>query len=358
MDKVAQRDRLFEMMMGYQAVWILDVGLRSALLRELAEHPEGISEERIVTALGYDPAYVRTWLRAAYAYEIVEFENGSYKLAPHLAELLLDASEPLYLGGRIGFFASLYEDFRAFPARLADGKPFWRKDHDPALLRGIMETSKPDFRIMTDRVFPQADGLIERLTAGGTILDLGCGAGFGVAHFAATYPAATVVGVDPEPAQLELARGNVAAAGVEGRVTLQEGDARLLGNEVPFDLIVMNISLHETGGHDDWKNVLVRVRRALRPRGWLLVSELPYPGTVEEYRGSPAYKLLAGVQFHEILTRCGMITIPQLAELLRSADFGMIRRVDQPNPTRIMFLAQKKENQSAMPPTKRVGGAA
>jgi len=85
----------------------------------------------------------------------------------------------------------------------------------------------------------------------------------------------------------------------------------------------------------------VRVRRALKPGGWLLVSELPYPGTVEEYRSSPAYKLLAGVQFHEILTRCGMIEIPQLAELLRSADFGMIRRVDQPNPTRIMFLAQK-----------------
>ena len=356
MDKVAQRDRLFGFMMGYQALWILDVGLRSALIRELAEHPEGITEERIVTALGYDPAYVRVWLRAAYAYDILEFDGTSYKLDPTLAELLLNPSDPLYLGGRINLFAAFFEDFRVFPARLADGKPFWRKDHDPAVLRGIMETCKPDFRIMTDIVIPQAGGLAERLAAGGTILDLGCGAGFGVAHLAKTYPAARVIGVDPEPAQLELAKANI--AGLEDRVSLQEGDAKLLGNELLFDLVVMNVSLHETGGPDDWKNVLVRVRRALQPGGWLLVSELPYPGTVEEYRSSPAYKLLAGVQFHEILTRCGMIEIPQLAELLRHADFSFIRRVEQPNPTRIMFLAQKKETPSAIPPTQPAGGAA
>src|SRR5262249_8281152 len=158
---------------------------------------------------------------------------------------------------------------------------------------------------------------------------------------ATTYPAARVVGIDPEPQQLELARANAAAAGVEARVTLQQSDARTLESVAEFDLVVMNVSLHETGGHDDWRNVLAHLRRALVPAGWLLLSELPYPGTVEEYRSSPAYKLLAGVVFHEVLTRCGMITIPELAELLRAAQFGMIRRVDQPNPTRIMFLAQK-----------------
>jgi ubiquinone/menaquinone biosynthesis C-methylase UbiE len=338
--KVAQRDRIFGFMMGYQALWILDVGLKSGVIAALAEAPEGVGEEALAAQLGQDPDYLRTWLRAAYAYELLDFEpDRGYRLPDGLAPVLLDPADPLYVGGRIQFFAALHEDFRAFPDRLKDGRPFWRADHDPALLRGIMETSKPDFPIMTERVIPQEPALERRLAAGGEILDLGCGAGFGLVHLARRYPKARLLGIDPEPQQLELARAQVDQAGLEPRVRLEQGDARHLDQPARFDLVVMNIALHETGGEADYRDVLARVRRALRPGGWLLVSELPYPGTVEEYRSQPAYKLMAGVQFHEILTRCGMITIPHLEELLREAGFAPVRKVDQPSPTRVMFLA-------------------
>lgn len=35
-----------------------------------------------------------------------------------------------------------------------------------------------------------------------------------------------------------------------------------------------------------------------------------------------------------------MITMPELHELLDGAGFRRIRRVEQPNPTRIMYLAE------------------
>lgn len=34
------------------------------------------------------------------------------------------------------------------------------------------------------------------------------------------------------------------------------------------------------------------------------------------------------------------ITVPELRELLERAGFRSVRRVDQPNPTRIMYLAE------------------
>ncbi len=36
-----------------------------------------------------------------------------------------------------------------------------------------------------------------------------------------------------------------------------------------------------------------------------------------------------------------MITIPELRELLEHAGFRAVRPVTQPNPTRIMYLAEK-----------------
>jgi len=66
----------------------------------------------------------------------------------------------------------------------------------------------------------------------------------------------------------------------------------------------MSITLHETGGTDEYRNVLTRVNRALKPGGTLLVAELPYPDSPEAYRTKPAYRMLAGVQLHESLVGC------------------------------------------------------
>jgi predicted O-methyltransferase YrrM len=147
------------------------------------------------------------------------------------------------------------------------------------------------------------------------------------------------LGLEVDPPMLELAARNLAEAGVGERVRVEATSALAMELAGAFDLAVMNIALHETGERPQWEEVLRRVRRALRPDGTLLVSELPYPGTIEEYREHPAYRLLAGVQHHEVLVGCGMITIPELRGLLDGAGFRNVRRVDQPNPTRVMYLA-------------------
>lgn len=103
----------------------------------------------------------------------------------------------------------------------------------------------------------------------------------------------------------------------------------------------MNVTLHETGGWDDYENVLTRVRRALRLGGTVVVAELPYPDSPAEYRQSPVYQLYAGVQLHEALVGCGMITQGQLRELLVGAGFDEVRVAEQSMPTRFVMLAGK-----------------
>lgn len=73
----------------------------------------------------------------------------------------------------------------------------------------------------------------------------------------------------------------------------------------------------------------------------MAVSELPYPDSPGEYRDAPVYKALAGVQLHEALVGCGMITQGQLGELLAEAGFANVRVAEQPLPTRFVMLAEK-----------------
>jgi SAM-dependent methyltransferase len=334
--------KVFGYLGGFQGTWVTAIGRRAGLFQAVHDAGGGVTPDALARALGYEPRYVRVWCRAAYAYELLDFDPAEgFRLAPHMAALLLDPRDPQYLGGRVEISVAFGEDFAAFPARLADGAPFPRKDHAPELVRGIMETTKPDFAIMSEIVLPHAPAVLARLEAGGEILDVGCGAAYGLVHMSRRFPSVRGLGLEVDPPMLELAAKSLAEAGAGDRIRVEPTSALAMTFDGRFDLAVMNIALHETGERPEWEEVLRRVHRALRPGGALLIAELPYPARIEEYREQPAYRMLAGIQHHEVLVGCGMITIPELAELLAGAGFRPVRRIDQPNPTRIMYLAER-----------------
>jgi hypothetical protein len=55
-------------------------------------------------------------------------------------ELLLDPSDPQFIGGRIQFYTALYEDFHAFPSYLQSGSVWPRSAHDPWLMLGSKQS--------------------------------------------------------------------------------------------------------------------------------------------------------------------------------------------------------------------------
>jgi len=340
-DKQAQRQKLLDYLVGFQATWIAHIGRRAGLFAALAEAGSGVQVAELAARLGVSPRYLAVWCRAAYACELLDYEPArGYRLAPHMAALLLDPTDPLYLGGRLDFYVAIGEDFAAFADRLEDGAIFPRAEHNPGLLRALQEMTKPDFQIMGDVVLPQAPAIAARLEAGGRALDVGCGAGYGVVYFARRFPRASVVGVEQDASMLALARETVAASGVADRAAVQEGDARALAFDREFDLVYLNVALHETGGPAEYARTLQGCYRALQPGGGVLVSEMPYPDDVRAYR-TPVNRLLAGVQHHEALVGCGEITIDELRQLLEAAGFARVRRCDQPNPLRVMYLAER-----------------
>jgi ubiquinone/menaquinone biosynthesis C-methylase UbiE len=340
-DRASQWQKMFDYLLGYQAVWVVDVGLKSGLLAAIAER-EPVSEAALREAMGFDPRYLSVWCRAAYAYELVEGDEASgYRLAPHLREILLEPGDPQFLGGRLQFYAALYEDFKAFPTYLKAGGSWSRAEHDPWLLEALGNMTKPDAAMIAQAVLPQSPATLRRLEAeGGRVLDVGAGTGYAVIEYARRFPKAHVAGIESDEAMAKLGQQAVIGSGLPN-AELWQGDANRLEAREEYDLVTMNVALHETGGPAEWRNVLRRVHTALKPGGTLIVSELPYPDELAAYREQPVYKALAGVQFHETLVGCGAITQHTLAELLRGAGFANARVADQPVATRFVMLAEK-----------------
>ena len=267
--------------------------------------------------------------------------NGRYRLASGMAIVLLDEAHPLYMGGRYLFAAATYEDTLVYPDALAAPRVRSRSESDPLVLEAMRTSSGPDVTMLVEHVLPQMPELVEVLVGGGVILEVGCGAGRLCMALARTFPASRVVGLELDSVSAEQARSAAREAGLQERVEVKQADANQLADHGVYDLVVMSRSLHEVGGPDEHLSVLRRSKDALRPGGWVVVSELPYPDNEADYRDNPDHRRLAGAQLHEAIVGCAMITQSQLPALLRRAGYEDVRVVDQPRSSRIVSIGRR-----------------
>ena len=98
-------------------------------------------------------------------------------------------------------------------------------------------------------------------------IDLGCGTGVLARLLAAQ--GIDVIGVDPDPDMLRVARDGSATAGLPGALEWRHGDSRILDPE-SADLAIMCGHVAQVFTSEDaWHGVLVDLARALRPGGVL-----------------------------------------------------------------------------------------
>jgi SAM-dependent methyltransferase len=340
-EKDDQWERILGSILGNHAAWIIDIGLRAGLISAIGDR-DGVTTDELASSLGFDPSATGAWARAAFAYSILDWsEEHGYRLPASLYAILLDPTDPQYLGGRVQFYTALYEDFKVFPAFLKSGELWPRSAHDPWLLVALANLSKPDGVMITSHALPAVPKAEAALRQGGALLDIGSGAGRHLIHYATAYPTARIVGLEPDDSSNDLARHEIMGAGLGERVSVETRDANDLDAREMFDVVILNITLHETGGPADWANILRRVAVALRPGGSVVVSELPYPDSIADYRSDAVYRMLAGVQLHETVVGCGAITKGRLVELLREAGFADVRVVDQPMKTRYVVVGER-----------------
>src|SRR6266702_1815393 len=227
--------RIFDAALGFMELLTLYTGERLGLYATLAATGPATSEELAARA-SISERYAREWLEQQAVAGFLDVDDPAapggerrYSISSAHAAVLVDRDSPFYLAHFPRFVPGIGAQAPAVvEAFRTGGGVLWsdfgadvieaRCDDNRGWLLGALGT----------RYLPGVPDVHARLGAEprARVLDAACGVGWAAIGIATACPNATVVGIDPDPSSIALARNNAAEHGVADRVRFEARDAR------------------------------------------------------------------------------------------------------------------------------------
>ncbi len=260
----------------------MGIGYKNRIFDTFENLNKPVTIKQIVAASGLNERYLREWLGIMVTGRIIEFSlspggEDSYFLPPEHAAFLTRNSGSNNLGVytqeiplltscameavNIGFQTgegipfSQYPDFQQFMGELADAK------HKQVLIADFL---------------PSVDNgnLVERLTEGIRVCDLGCGEGVALNLMANAFPKSTFTGIDNHEAALCEGRKDAREQGLSNVVFKNIDAAAIYGNNEfleKFDYVCAFDAIHDQSHPLE---VLKGIRYMLAPDGMFSMIDI------------------------------------------------------------------------------------
>ena len=247
------------------------LGDRLGLYKALADGGPATSAE-LAARTGTFERNVREWLAAQAAAGYVDYDSkgGKFQLSPEQEMVFANDGGPAYMAGGFEILASAFIDEPKIADSFKSGRGLGWHEHCPCLFSGTERFFRPGYNAnLVSTWIPALGDVEEKLKAGISVADIGCGHGASTLLMARAYPNSRFTGFDYHAPSIERARAAASAAGLAGQVRFEVASAQNFPGD-GYGLATIFDALHDMG---DPVGAARHIRAALAPDGvWMLVE--------------------------------------------------------------------------------------
>ena len=240
-----------------------------------------LTVEQLADKTGLSSRYVREWLGSMATAHYVEYDAAanSYLLTPEYAAALADEDSPFFICGYFQMAQAAVTVAPQVAEAFKTGKGVTQSEYPSSFFEAAERNSRTRYlHKLLRKWIPAMPQVVERLKAGGTAADIGCGGGRAAIMIAQAFPAARLMGYDIHAESIERARRNAEAEGVADRVSFEALD----GAQLPagkFDFVSTFDVVHDAV---DPIGLMTAIRRSLKDDGTYMVQEVNVSDKLEE----------------------------------------------------------------------------
>lgn len=330
---------------GFGGVMV-SLGHKSGLYKAM-QGAGPLTAHQVAERAGCAERYVREWLNSQAAGGYVRYNAGedTYELPPEQAMVLADEDSPVFIPPAWDVPASVWYDEETLLQAFRSGEGVAWGEHHHRLFCGSAAFFKSPYRANLVPVWlPALDGVVEKLEAGASVADVGCGHGHSTLFMAEAFPNSRFIGFDAHPASIDAARRNAERAGVADRVRFEVAKAGAFPGE-GYDLVCYFDCLHDMG---DPIEAARHTARTLAPDGTVMLVEPFAHDRVEDNLNTIGRLFYCGsttICCPHSLSEEGQMALGaqagerRMADVFRQAGFGSFHRATE-NPFNIVYEAR------------------
>jgi SAM-dependent methyltransferase len=338
---------VFTKLEGAVTTGMIHLGDKLGLYAAMRAAEEPLHSDELARRTGLHERWVREWAYNQAAARIIDCDDDErFSLSEEAAAVLATPDHPAYGMGMFHRFPNTMDTLRAMPESFRTGLGYDYDSHGPEAAVGIERSFEPWNRTnLLPVVLPALDGVTERLAAGTTVADVGCGAGGALLLMAGAFPNSRFLGYDishfalgrAEEKRLDADAANVSFHDPRDEPLPDDGS---IGFITTFDCI-----------HDMTHpfEMMQALRRAITPDGtWLLVDVKAHDTFALNASENPMASLMYGISVLSCMSSAmsapdgaGLGTLglsPAKAEAMaRAAGFSRFRRLDIDHPVNAFY---------------------
>ncbi|HEY5874697.1 MAG TPA: class I SAM-dependent methyltransferase [Ilumatobacteraceae bacterium] len=338
---------VFTKLEGAVTSGMIHLGDRLGLYAAMRAAGDLVTTDELAERTGLAERWVREWAYNQAAAKLIDVDaDERFSLSPEAAAVLASPDHPAY---GMGMFHRLPQTMRTLdemPESFRTGVGHDYDSHGPEGAVGIERSFEPWNRtFLLPVVLPALEGVVERLSAGATVADVGCGAGGAVLLMADAFPASRFHGYDISRYALERARTKAAEAAAPNAWFHDPRDEPL-PTDGSVDLVTTFDCIHDMTHPQE---MIEAIRAAIADDGtWLLVDIKARDTFAENVAKNPMAPLMYGISVLSCMSSAlsepdgaglGTLGLPERTarEMASAAGFTRFRKLPVDHPVNAFY---------------------